>query len=239
VAFVHAKRRNYKVNLEISFSEAVKKFFDAIPSLLLIVIVIGGIVAGYFTATEASAIAVLYAFILSVFIYGEIKVKDLPEILLQSASTTAIVMLLVGTSMAMSWVMAYENIPQNVAQALLALSENKIIILIIINLILLFIGTFMDMTPAVLIFTPIFLPVVTQLGVNPIHFGIMMVMNLSVGLCTPPVGSVLFVGCSVADLPITKVIKPLIPMFIAMIIALLLVTYIPELSLYVPQFFGY
>ncbi len=239
VSFIYAKKHNYKVNIEFSFGDAVKKFLNAVPSLMLIIIVIGGIVAGYFTATEASAVAVLYAFILSVFIYKEIKLKDLPDILLSSASTTAIVMLLVGTSMAMSWVMAYENIPQNVAQALLALSDNKIVILIIINVILLFIGTFMDMTPAVLIFTPIFLPVVIQLGVNPIHFGIMMVMNLSVGLCTPPVGSVLFVGCSVADLPITKVIKPLIPMFLAMIVALLLVTYIEELSLVVPQFFGY
>ncbi|GJQ62608.1 MAG: membrane protein [Melioribacteraceae bacterium] len=239
VAFVHAKRNNYKVNVEFTLGDAVKKFFDAIPSLMLIVIVIGGIVAGYFTATEASAVAVLYAFILSVFVYKEIKLKDLPDILLSSASTTAIVMLLVGTSMAMSWVMAYENIPQNVAEALLALSSNKIVLLIIINIILLFIGTFMDMTPAVLIFTPIFLPVVMQLGIDPIHFGIMMVMNLSVGLCTPPVGSVLFVGCSVADLPITKVIKPLIPMFLAMLVALLLVTYIPELSMYVPRLFGF
>ena len=239
VAYIYAIKHNYKVNFEFNFGYAIKKFFDALPSLMLIVIVIGGIVAGYFTATEASAIAVLYAFILSVFVYKEIKLKDLPNILLTSASTTAIVMLLVGTSMAMSWVMAYENIPQNVANALLALSSNKIVILIIINIILLFIGTFMDMTPAVLIFTPIFLPVVVQLGVNPIHFGIIMVMNLSVGLCTPPVGSVLFVGCSVANLPITKVIKPLIPMFLSMIFALLLVTYIEELSLFIPILFGY
>ena len=239
VAFIYAKKNNYKVNFEFSFIDSIKKFLDALPSLMLIIIVIGGIVAGYFTATEASAVAVLYAFILSVFIYKEIKLSDLPEILLNSASTTAIVMLLVGTSMAMSWVMAYENIPQNVAEALLALSNNKIIILIIINIILLFIGTFMDMTPAVLIFTPIFLPVALQLGINPIHFGIIMVMNLSVGICTPPVGSVLFVGCSVANLPITKVIKPLLPMFLAMLVALLLVTYIEELSLLIPRLFGY
>ncbi len=239
VAFIYAKTHNYKSRIDFHLTDAIKKFFSALPSLLLIVIVIGGIVAGYFTATEASAVAVLYAFILSVFIYKEIKWKDLPNILLSSASTTAIVLLLVGTSMSMSWVMAYENIPQNVAQTLMALSENKIVILIIINLILLLVGTFMDMTPAVLIFTPIFLPVAVQLGVNPIHFGIIMVMNLSVGLCTPPVGSVLFVGCSVAGLPITKVIKPLIPMFIAMIFSLLLVTYIPELSLFIPKLLGY
>lgn len=239
VAYVFAKKNNYKVNVSITFGEAVKKFFDALPSLMLIVIVIGGIVAGYFTATEASAIAVLYAFILSVFFYKEVKLKDLPAILLTSASTTAVVMLLIGTSMAMSWVMAYENIPQNVAEALIALSDNKFVILLIINVILLFIGTFMDMTPAVLIFTPIFLPVAVQLGIDPIHFGIVMVMNLSVGLCTPPVGSVLFVGCSVADIPITKVIRPLIPLFLAMLVSLMIVTYVPELSLYVPRFFGF
>ncbi len=239
VAFVYAKRNNYQVTVNFTLSYAVKKFFDAIPSLLLIVIVIGGIVAGYFTATEASAIAVLYAFMLSVLVYREIKIKDLPQILLSSASTTAIVMLLVGTSMAMSWVMAYENIPQNVAEALLTLSSNPLVVMIIINFVLLFVGTFMDMTPAVLIFTPIFLPVAIQLGVDPIHFGIILVMNLSIGLCTPPVGSVLFVGCSVAGLSITKVIKPLIPMFIAMIISLLLVTYIPDLSLFIPRIFGY
>lgn len=239
VSFIYARKHNYKVNFTFTFSDAVKKFLDALPSLLLVIIVIGGIVAGYFTATEASAIAVLYAFVLSVFIYKEVKLKDLPKILINSVTTTAVVMLLVGTSMAMSWVMAYENIPQNVAEALIALSDNPVIILIIINIILLLVGTFMDMTPAVLIFTPIFLPVVTHLGVNPIHFGIVIIMNLSIGLCTPPVGSVLFVGCSVAELPITKVIKPLLPMFLAMIITLLLVTYIPELSLFIPQIFGY
>ena len=239
VAFVHAKRKNYKVSVSFTFGDAVKKFLDAIPSLLLIVIVIGGIVAGYFTATEASAIAVLYAFVLSVFVYKEVKFSDLPQILLSSASTTAIVMLLVGTSMAMSWVMAYENIPQNVAAALLTLSQDKIVIMIIINFVLLAVGTFMDMTPAILIFTPIFLPVAIQLGIDPIHFGIIMVMNLSIGLCTPPVGSVLFVGCSVANLSIVKVIKPLLPMFIAMMISLLLVTYLPELSLYLPKLLGF
>ncbi|MBX3009186.1 MAG: TRAP transporter large permease [Melioribacteraceae bacterium] len=239
VAAIHAKKNKYKVSIDFKWGEAFKKFFDALPSLLLVIIVIGGIVAGYFTATEASAIAVLYAFILSVVIYREIKIKDLPQILLSSVITTAVVMLLVGTSMAMSWVMAYENIPQNVAEGLISLSSNKILILIIINLLLLFVGTFMDMTPAVLIFTPIFLPVVTHLGVDPIHFGIIMVMNLSIGLCTPPVGSILFIGCSVAELPITKVIKPLIPMFIAMFVTLMLITYIPDLTLVIPKLFGY
>jgi len=238
-AFIHERKNKYEVKYQFNLSEVLKKFFDAVPSLFLIIIVIGGIVAGYFTATEASAIAVLYAFILSVFIYKEIRINDLPEIFIQSVITTAIVMLLVGTSMAMSWVMAYENIPHNVAQTLLALSDNKIMLLIIINIILLLVGTFMDMTPAVLIFTPIFLPVAIKMGIDPVHFGIIMVMNLSIGLCTPPVGSVLFIGCTVADLPIVKVIKPLIPMYIAMIFTLLFISFIPELSLFIPKLFGY
>jgi len=237
-AFIFAKKHDYRTNYKITFAEGVKKFLDAIPSLLLVVIVIGGIVAGYFTATEGSAIAVLYSLILS-FIYKEIKIKDLPKILLNSASTTAIVMMLIATSMAMSWVMAFENIPQNVASFLISISDNPLVILLIINLILLSVGTFMDMTPAVLIFKPIFLPIAVKLGIDPIQFGIVMVMNLSIGLCTPPVGTVLFVGCSVAKLPITKVIKPLIPMFIAMVIALMLVTYLPEISLFLPRLFGF
>ena len=218
---------------------ALRKFWAAFPSLMMLVIVIGGIVAGFFTATEASAIAVLYALILAL-LYKEITYKDLPAILLQSVRTTSIVMLLVAACMGLSWIMAYENIPQNVSAGLLSISDNPFVILLIINMILLFVGVFMDMTPAVLIFTPIFLPIVqTQLGLSPIHFGIIMVLNLSVGLCTPPVGSVLFIGCSVANVKIQDVIKPLLPMFIAMIAVLMLVTYIPDLSLWLPGLFGY
>jgi len=217
----------------------VKKFLDALPSLLLLIIVIGGIVAGIFTATEASAVAVLYAFILAM-IYRQIGLKDMPDILLRSVQTTAVVMLLVATSMGLSWIMAYENIPQNVSAGLLSFSDNPFVILLIINMILLFVGVFMDMTPAVLIFTPIFLPVVqSELGLSPVHFGIILVLNLSVGLCTPPVGSVLFIGCSVSKVKIQDVIKPLLPMFIAMIVVLMLVTYLPQLSLWLPEVFGF
>lgn len=217
----------------------VSALIAATPSLMLLVIVIGGIVAGFFTATEASAVAVLYALILSM-IYREVAWKDLPEIILNSVKTTGLVMLLVATCMGLSWIMAYENIPQNVSAGLLNISDNPFVILLIINLILLFVGVFMDMTPAVLIFTPIFLPIVqTQLGLSPIHFGIIMVLNLSVGLCTPPVGSVLFIGCSVSKVRIETVIKPLLPMFLAMIAVLLMVTYIPELSLWLPKIFGF
>ncbi len=238
VAAVTAYRRKYPTAERLQLGVAFRRFLIATPSLLMLIVVIGGIVAGIFTATEASAVAVFYALILAA-VYREIGVKDLPAILLRTASTTAIVMLLIGTSMGLSWVMSYENIPQTVANALIALSNNPIVILLIINVILLAVGTFMDMTPAVLIFTPIFLPIVVDLGMDPVHFGIMMVLNLCVGLCTPPVGSVLFVGCGIANISMTKVIKPLIPLFIAMVVSLLIVTYVPELSLWLPRVFGF
>lgn len=237
VASFWAKKKKYKLGKKSSLKEVGKTFIDAVPSLFLLVIVIGGIVTGVFTATEASAIAVLYTLVLG-FVYKEISTKSLPEILLDASSTTAVVMLLIAASMSMSWVMSYENIPQSISTTLLAISDNKIIILLIINLILLFVGIFMDMTPAVLIFTPIFLPVVTGLGMDPVHFGIIMVLNLCIGLCTPPVGSVLFVGVSVAQTSIQKVMKPLLPLFLAMVLALFLVTYFPELTLWLPSLFN-
>ncbi|WP_282049838.1 TRAP transporter large permease [Maribacter aquivivus] len=236
VASFWAKKKKYKVGKRSSLKEVGKTFIDALPSLFMLVVVIGGIVTGIFTATEASAIAVLYSLILG-FIYKEITLPKLPQILLDSSATTAIVMLLIGSSMCMSWALSYENIPQDISSGLLNLSDNKIVILLIINLLLLFVGIFMDMTPAVLIFTPIFLPVVTKLGLDPVHFGIIMVLNLCIGLCTPPVGSVLFVGVGVAKTTIEKVFKPLLPLFIAMIVALFLVTYIPQLSLWLPSLF--
>ncbi|VXB88319.1 conserved membrane hypothetical protein [Maribacter litoralis] len=236
VAAFWAKKKKYKVGKRSSLKQVGKTFIDALPSLFMLVVVIGGIVSGVFTATEASAIAVLYSLVLG-FIYKEITLPKLPQILLDSSATTAIVMLLIGSSMCMSWALSYENIPQDISSGLLSLSENKIVILLIINLLLLFVGIFMDMTPAVLIFTPIFLPVVTKLGLDPVHFGIIMVLNLCIGLCTPPVGSVLFVGVGVAKTTIEKVFKPLLPLFIAMIIALFLVTYIPQLSLWLPSLF--
>jgi len=238
VAGVFAARAGYPVAGSLRIAEVLKKLLEALPSLFLLVLVIGGIVAGVFTATEAAAVAVLYSAILA-FLYREVKVKDLPQILLDTAGTTAVVMLLIGTSMAMSWLLSYENIPQNLSATLLALTDEKIVILLIINFILLAVGTFMDMTPAVLIFTPIFLPVVTELGIDPTHFGIIMVLNLCIGLCTPPVGSVLFVGCGVAQTSITRVIRPLLPLFVGMIVALLIVTFVPWLSLWLPGVFGY
>ncbi|MDP2136513.1 MAG: TRAP transporter large permease [Candidatus Didemnitutus sp.] len=223
-----------------SASEAVapalwRSFFGALPSLLLVVIVLGGILGGLFSATEASAIAVAYCLVLAMLLYREIKVAELPAILLRAALTTSVVMLLVGASQAMSWVLAYERVPQMVSAAMIALSDNPLVILLLINVLLLIVGTFMDMTPAVLIFTPIFLPVVTGLGMDPVHFGILMIANLCIGLCTPPVGTCLFVGCSVGKTTIARVVPSAIPFFIAMMIALLAITYLPWLSLALPR----
>lgn len=238
VAAVISVKKKYPRDEAFSVPKVLHSFRRAFLSLLLLVIVIGGIVGGIFSATEASGIAVLYTFLLGLF-YKELKLSDVKSVLIQTAGTNAIVMLLIATSMALSWGMSFENIPQQVTEALLSLSDNKIVLLLIINLTLLAVGVFMDMTPAVLIFTPIFLPVVTQLGIHPVHFGIIMVLNLCIGLCTPPVGSVLFVGTAVAGLRIQQVIKPLIPLFIAMIVGLLIVTYWPGLSLWLPSLFGY
>ncbi len=204
----------------------------------MIILVIGGIISGAFTATEAGAIAVVYSFVLAVCVYREVKIKELPAILLKSAETTAIVMALIATSAAMSWILSYENIPQTVSQGLLTLSENPLLILLLINIILLVVGAFMDMTPAVLIFTPIFLPVAVELGMSPLHFGIMMILNLSIGLVSPPVGSVLFVACAVAKTKLESLIKPLLPMYAAMFVVLMMVTYIPAISEFLPALFG-
>ncbi|MFL0504126.1 TRAP transporter large permease [Ureibacillus sp. 179-F W5.1 NHS] len=236
-AFIIAKRRGYKSNEKVPFKVALKVFIDAIPSLLLIIIVIGGIILGAFTATEGSAIAVVYALLLS-FIYRTIKIKDLPRILIESTRTTAIVIFLIGVSTIMSWVMSFTGIPRLIADTLLGFTDNMIIILIIMNIVLLIVGTFMDPTPAILIFTPIFLPIALQFGMDPVHFGIMVVFNLSIGTITPPVGPVLFVGARVAKLKIEQVIRPLIPFFAVTVVVLLLVTYIPDLSLWLPKLLG-
>jgi tripartite ATP-independent transporter DctM subunit len=238
VAGYMAWRRGYPTAGGSTLGQIAQKFLSALPSLLLLFIVIGGIVGGVFTATEASAIAVVYTAVLAMLVYREVKPKDLPTMLLDTACTTAVVMILIGTSTGMSWVMSYENIPQAVSEAMLSVSSNPVVVLLLINLILLVVGTFMDMTPAVLIFTPIFLPVVTKLGMDPIHFGIVMVTNLCLGLCTPPVGSVLFVGCGVAGVSIDKVLRPMLPLFVAMLLALLVITYWPGLSLWLPKLFG-
>ena len=229
-----AYRHKYECEERSSVVEVFKAFGSAFFTLMLIIIVIGGILGGIFTATEAAAIAVVYSFLLSVVVYREIPMKDLPQILLDTGITTAVVMLLIGASSGMSWIMTMANIPQTVSAALLGLSDNPIVILLTINVLLMFVGTFMDMTPAVLIFTPIFLPVVMKLGMHPVHFGIMLIANLCIGLCTPPVGTCLFIGCGVGKTTIAKVTGTLLPFFGAMIAALMVITYIPATSLWLP-----
>lgn len=235
VAYFFAKKHKYPVSPKPTFKEVTQRTLDALPSLGLVIVIIGGIIGGIFTATEASAIAVVYTLILSMIIYKEITLKELPSIILDAMVTTSIVLLLIGASMGMSWAMANADIPYTISDALLGISDNPIVILLIINIILLIVGTFMDMTPALLIFTPIFLPIVTELGMDPVHFGILMAFNLSIGICTPPVGSTLFVGCSVAGVKIDKVIKPLLPFYAVLIVTLFMVTFIPQLSLWLPK----
>ncbi|WP_037316935.1 TRAP transporter large permease [Salegentibacter sp. Hel_I_6] len=238
IALIWAKRKGFPKGERSSFKHIVRSFFDALPSLLLLIIIIGGIVGGIFTATEASSVAVVYCLILA-FIYKELDLPKLKRVLIESVGTISLVMLLIAMSIAMSWVMSYENIPQEVTATLLSFSDNPIVVMILINLILLFVGAFMDMTPAVLIFTPIFLPVAVAMGIDPVHFGVIMILNLCIGLCTPPVGSVLFIGVGVANTTIQKVVKPLLPLFIGMLISLILVIVFPFLSLWLPELFGF
>ena len=235
---IYSVRKGYPTGPTLPLKIVFKKVAEAIPALTLIFIIIGGIIGGVFTATEAGAVAVLYSLFLSVGLYREVKVSQLKSIFLKTGEITAIVMLLIGASSAMSWMLSYENIPEIISNALMTISDNPLIILLIINLILIVVGAFMDMTPAVLIFTPIFLPIAESLGMSPIHFGIMMVLNLSIGLCSPPVGAVLFVGCSVGNTSIDKIIKPMMPLYFVMFLALLLVTYVPAISEFLPKAFG-
>ena len=238
VCAVIASRRGYPLSEKPSFKQALTAFFAALPSLLLVIIVMGGILGGVFTATEASAIAVVYTFILSVFVYREVKWSELPSLVLESVVTTSIVLLLIGFSVGMSWAMTNADVPYMISDALMSISENPLVILLLINLVLLIVGVFMDMTPAVLIFTPIFLPIAQDLGMDPVHFGIMMVANLCIGLLTPPVGSALFVGCSISGVKIQHLIKPLLPFYAALLVALALITYIPQISLWLPRILG-
>ena len=238
VAYILAKKRGYRSDINYSGKEKLNMFLQALPCLFLIIVVIGGIIFGVFTATEGSVVAVVYSLLLSIYGYKSMKWKDVPAILKESAQMTGIIIFLIGVSSIMSWVMAFTGIPQLVSDALLGLTDNKYIILLLINIILLVVGTFMDMTPAVLIFTPIFLPVCQALGMDIIHFGIMMILNLCIGTITPPVGTTLFVGVKVGGVTIESVFKQLLLYFGAIFIVLMLVTYIPALSMWLPMAMG-
>ncbi|EQC3817316.1 TRAP transporter large permease [Salmonella enterica subsp. enterica serovar Typhimurium] len=238
VTLVVAKRRNYRVFFTVQKGMALKVAVEAIPSLLLIVIIVGGIVQGIFTAIEASAIAVVYTLLLTMVFYRTLKIKDLPSILLQTVVMTGVIMFLLATSSAMSFSMSITNIPAALSDMILGISANKLVILLVITVFLLIIGAFMDIGPAILIFTPILLPIMAKLGVDPVHFGIIMIYNLAIGTITPPVGSGLYVGASVGKVKVEEVIKPLLPFYGAIIGVLLLITNIPEITLFLPRLLG-
>jgi tripartite ATP-independent transporter DctM subunit len=230
-----ARKRNFPAGRRIPMREALKISIDALWGLMTMVIILGGILSGVFTATESAAIAVLWAFFVTMFIYRDYKWGDLPKLVHRTVKTLTIVMILIGFAAAFGYVMTLMQIPQQITAAITRVSSNPIVVLLLINVLLLALGTLMDMAPLILIMTPILMPVVKSIGVDPVHFGMIMMVNLGMGLITPPVGGVLFVGAAVAKLPIEKVVKALYPFFGALLIVLGMVTYLPWLSLWLPN----
>jgi tripartite ATP-independent transporter DctM subunit len=214
----------------------VKIFGDAFLGLMTAVIIMGGVVSGVFTATESAAVAAIYAFIITFFVYKEIPLKEFKGILYSTLKTLTMVMALIASASAFSWLMAYLRIPAIATEFLISITNNKILLLMLINVLLLLLGMIMDMAPLILIVTPILYPVVVgKLGLSPIHFGIILMINLAIGLCTPPVGSALFVGCAVGKISIEKAAKAMIPFYFVMVIVLLLITYVPQITMFVPN----
>lgn len=235
LCLVIARRRNFPAGRRIPLAEALKISIDALWGLMTMVIILGGILTGVFTATESASIAVLWAFFVTMFIYRDYRWRDLPKLVHRTVKTLTIVMILIGFAAAFGYVMTLMMIPQQITAAITQLSSNPIVVLLLINVLLLALGTLMDMAPLILIMTPILLPVVKSIGVDPVHFGMIMMVNLGMGLITPPVGGVLFVGSAVAKLPIERVVKALYPFFGALIVVLAMVTYLPWLSLWLPN----
>jgi C4-dicarboxylate transporter DctM subunit len=235
VTFVFAKKKNYPRSDIMSPKEIVWAIIKGVPALMTIVILLGGIMLGVFTPTEAAAIAVLYSLVLGMFYYKEIKIKHIPGIMLEVAVSTGMIALLVSTATCLGYFFAIENLPKIVSDTLLSISTNKYVILILINIVLLFVGMWLDLGAALIIFAPILLPVVISLGVDPVHFGLIMVVNLGIGVVTPPVGGCLFLACAIGKIPIMSVIKTLLPFILSMVIAMLIITYIPQSVLWVPN----
>ncbi|PTQ83760.1 tripartite ATP-independent transporter DctM subunit [Trichococcus patagoniensis] len=238
VAYFHAKKHNYKTISGVNRKEAFKVLKEAIPSVMLIVIIIGGILTGIFTAIEASAIAVAYSLLIAMFFYKTVTVKDFYPMLKEAVLTTGAITFLLATSSMMSFAMAFTGIPQAISAAILGLTTNKFLILLLVNIALLIVGMFMDVGPAILIFTPIFLPVMTSIGVDPVHFGLFAIMNLCVGSITPPVGTGLYVGASVGGVKAEQMLKPLVPFYLAILAVLFLITYFPGLVMWLPNMAG-
>jgi tripartite ATP-independent transporter DctM subunit len=229
-----AHRRNFPKGEPIPLSRVPRIVWEAIPGLITIVIIMGGILSGVFTPTESAAVACVYAFLVTFLFYRDYKWHDLPHLVHRVVKTVAMVMMLIGFSVGFGYMMAIMQIPAKVTAFFLGISENKYVFLLLVNLLLLLLGTFMDLAPMLLICTPIFMPVILKLGIDPVHFGMIMILNLGIGLITPPVGPTLFVGCAIGKVTIEQVTKELWPFYGAMCIALLLVTYIPAISLWLP-----
>ena len=236
ISYFIAKKRNYHKEDKVSFKQALHIFRDAFLGLMTAVIIMGGVISGVFTATESAAVAVISAFFITFFVYKEIPLKAMKGILYNALKTLAMVMALIAAASAFGWLMAYLRIPAMATKLILGISDNKYVLLLLINVLLLFLGMIMDMAPLILIMTPILYPVVvTTLGLSPVHFGIILMLNLAIGLCTPPVGSALFVGCAIGKVSIEKVSKAMAPYYITMFIVLMLVTYIPDITMFLPN----
>lgn len=234
VTFIMSKKRGYPVDCMMTMQERAFICLKGIPALMTVVIIIGGITTGFFTATEAACIACVYSLLLGMFYYRELHIRDLPKILQETAVSTGVVALMIASASALGWIFAQQQIPAKMSAALLSLTDNKYLLLLLINVLLLFVGTWLDMTPAIILFTPILLPIITALGINTVHFGVMMVVNLAIGLFTPPVGVCLFLTCGIAKCSINDVVKGFIPFFVITLVDLLLITYIPAFSTWLP-----
>ncbi len=237
LAIFLAVKKGYKASTVKEDASAVRIWIDAIPSLLAVIIVMGGILGGFFTATEAGVVMCLYCTLLGI-LYRELSVKAYYDMLADTMKSSATILFLIAASSIMSYVMSYSGIPAAISEGLMSISDNRYVILLIMNIFLLIMGMFLDLTPAVLIFTPIFLPIATSIGMSPVHFGLMLITNLGIGSVTPPVGSCLFVGCGVAKVKIEGVTKYIIPLFCGMVVALLLITFIPAIPMIVPYLCG-
>ena len=236
VAFAH--KRGYPKGERVPFRQALTIFVDTLWGLMTVVIIMGGILSGIFTATESAAIACLWAFFVTMFIYRDYKWSELPKLMFRTVKTVTIVMILIGFAAAFGAVMTYMQLPMRITEAFTSISDNKYVILMCINIMLLLIGTLMDMAPLILILTPVLLPVTNALGIDPVHFGMIMLVNLGIGLITPPVGSVLFVASAVSKQKIEQVVKAMLPFYLVLLLVLMLVTYIPAISLFLPKLFG-
>ncbi len=235
LGFIISTRRNYPKGKVVPLREALRITWEALAGLATVVIIVGGVIGGFFTPTESAAIAVVWAFFVTMFLYRDLKWRQLPQLLHGVVRTVAMVMIVIGFASSFAYMMTLMQVPAKATAFLLSVSDNKYVLLILVNVMLLILGTFMDMAPLILICTPILLPVMKMIGVDPVHFGIILMLNLGIGLVTPPVGTTLFVGCAIGRVPIERASRHLWPFWLAMLAVLLLATYIPALSLWVPS----